>query len=150
MAVTLQTIVTSWKTNMAKITVANGYHTTVATVTDWEPRRDDPAVHLPAIDIRDVSEEITGQSLGSDQGGTDAAAEEHTVRFEITLSMASTSTAIRQFIMDVRKAVRDNMTVTYDIRYLGYDATVEQEEKRIVGAVMRFDVVYSTALLGEE
>lgn len=149
MAIYLDTLVTSWKTNMAKITVANGYHTTVATVTEYEPRTQEVAA-LPSIDIRDMSSDVVGVSLGSDQGGADAAAEEHVAHFEITLLMNSTASALRGFIMDVRKAVRDNMTVTYRVAYLGHEMIVEQEEKRIVGAVMRFDVTYTTALLGEE
>ncbi len=149
MAIALETLVASWATNMAKIKVADGYHTTVKMVTTWEPRPSD-ATLLPAIDIRDVTGDAEQESLGSDQGGSDAASEEHTAHFEITLAMNSTATAIRSFMMDVRKAVRDNMTATYDIRYTGHEMLVEQEERRIVGAVMRFDVVYHTALLGEE
>lgn len=149
MAITLDTLVTSWKTNMAKIKTADGYHTTVATVTEFEPRIEETAA-LPSIDIRDMSGDASQVTLGSDQGGDDAAAEEHVAHFEITLLMNSTASALRGFIMDVRKAVRDNMTATYRVAYLGHEMIVEQEEKRIVGAVMRFDVTYTTALLGEE
>ncbi len=149
MAITLDTIVAAWKTNIAKIKVADGYHTTVATVTEWEPRTEEIAA-LPAIDIRDVSGEDEQVSLGSDQGGADAAAEEHVAQFEITLTMNSTPSALRGLIMDVRKAVRDNMTASYKIVPRGHTMIVEQEEKRVVGAVMRFDVTYTTALLGEE
>jgi hypothetical protein len=149
MAVTLQSIVTSWTTNLAKIKTADGYHTTVVTVTSFEPRPESSS-HLPAIDVRDMSDEIADVSLGDDQGGSDAAAEKHVAHFELYLTMNSTATALRSFIMDVRKAVRDNMTGTYDISYLGHDVVIEQEEVRVVGAVMRFDVTYWTALLGEE
>jgi len=148
-AVTLETLVAAWKTNMAKITVANGFYTTIATVTDWGPRPTDVS-QLPAIDVRDMDASADQISLGSDQGGPDAAAEEHVQRFDITLAMNSTATNLRKFIMDVRKCVRDNMTATYELRYLGHEVIVDQEEKRIVGAVLRFDVTYRTALLGEE
>lgn len=134
---------------MAKITVANGYHTTVTRVTEFEPRTE-AVSDLPSIDIRDMSNDMESISLGSDQGGADAAAEEQTAHFEITLLMNSTASALRGFIMDVRKAVRDNMTATYRIVYRGHEMIIEQQEKRIVGAVMRFDVTYTTALLGEE
>jgi len=149
MAVTLQSIVTSWTTNLAKIKTADGYHTTVVTVTSWEPRPEGIG-HLPAIDVRDVSDEPVDVSLGSDEGGSDAAAEQHKASFEVILTMNSTASALRSFIEDVRKCVRDNMTATYDVTYTGRDMDAEQDESRIVGATMRFDVTYWTALLGEE
>lgn len=149
MAITLESVVQSWLTNLAKIKTADGYHTTVVTVTSWEPRPEGSG-HLPAIDVRDVAVESTDQTNGSDQGGSDAAAEEHTVSFELYLMMNSTATNLRAFIMDVRKCVRDNMTATYRIVYRGHDMVVDQEELRIVGATMRFDVTFWTALLGEE
>jgi len=144
-----QTIITAWTTAMAKIKVADGYHTTVKTVTAFEPRPDGPG-HLPAIEVRDVSEEITGTSAGSDEGGADAAVETHLMNLEVMVTMNSTVAALREFIQDVRKCVRDNLTRTYDIRYRGHEKVVEQDELRVVGAIMRFDVTYRTALLGEE
>lgn len=149
MSVTLETIVQSWLTNLAKIKVADGYHTTVKTVTSWEPRRESTS-DLPAIDVRDLSVDVVDASLGSDQGGSDAAAEQQTAKFEVALMMNSTATNVRSFIMDVRKAVRDNMTGAYTVTYQGHEMVMDQEEYRIAGATMRFEVTYWTALLGEE
>lgn len=149
MAVTLETLVQSWLTNLAKIKAADGYHTTVVTVTSWEPRREGSS-HLPAIDVRDISSEVSDVTNGSDTGGSDAAAEQHTVKFELYLMMNSTATNLRSFIMDVRKCVRDNMTTANGIVYRGHEMVVDQEDLRIVGATMRFEVTFWTALLGEE
>lgn len=149
MAIKLQTIVDLWETTLAKIKVASGYHTTITTVGSYLPTPY-AVSHLPLADIRDVAGTARWESLGSDQGGADAAAEEHTATFEIHLALNTTADGVRSLIMDVRKAVRDNMTATYDIRYLGHEMIVDQEEKRISGAVMRFELVYSTALFGEE
>lgn len=149
MALTDQAIITAWTTNLAKIKVVDGYHNTVKTVTAYEPRPEGLG-HLPAIEIRDATEEVTDISAGSDEGGSDAAVETHQMGLEVVLSMNSTVSALREFIQDVRKAVRDNLTRTYDITYRGHEKVVEQDELRIVGAIMRFDVKYRTALLGEE
>lgn len=149
MAIKLQTIVDAWETALATITTGNGYHTTVVTVGSYEARQYAAAL-LPAIDIRDVAGEAIQVSLGHDQGGADAAAEEHVASFEINLITNGTADTVRSLIMDVRKCVRDNLTATYNVVYRGHDVVIEQEEKRIVGAVMRFDVMYYTALLGEE
>jgi hypothetical protein len=148
MAILRETIVKAIETAFKTIAVANGYHTALAShVTIWVPRPLQQ-LDLPAVNIRDIDDTTEDISLGATDTDTDAAVETHDMTVELDL-VASTATAIRSLIMDCRKALRDNVAATYDITPVGDSMEADQDEKIVVGATLKFNVRYLTALWGE-
>jgi len=148
MAILRETIITAIDTALKTISVANGYHTALAShVTIWVPRPLQQA-EIPAVNIRDVDDTTVDVSLGADDTDTDAAAETHEMTVELDV-LASTASAIRSLIMDCGKCLRDNISSTYDIMPVGDSMEADQDEKIVVGATLRFKVRFITALWGE-
>jgi hypothetical protein len=148
MSVTREVIVGEIETALKTISVANGYHTALGSnVQAWLTRPFQQG-ELPSANIKDISDDTTETSLGADDTETDAAAETHELTIEIDIE-ASTGAIARQAIMDVRKALRDNVSHDRDILPVGDVVDAEQDEHKVVGATMTVKVKYYTSLWGE-
>lgn len=148
MAVTLDTIMQAWLTAVAKITAANGYHSTV-TSTSLHGTGVREAASLVHVDVADISGETSSISLGSDLGGAEAANEKQTVKVEVDLSVDGGMTATRSLMADVRKCIRTELCPSYFVRPLDWEIKKEHDQHLITGALMRFEVEFNTDLFGE-
>jgi hypothetical protein len=141
---TLGDIVAALTSGCASIKTTSGYSTTVKTASEFRTTKLMVA-DLPACDVRESEDSTLDISLGSDEGGADAANEEHELLVDVECS-AATASAARALAFDVRKMIRDTLTDTYDILPVSMAIDGEQEESKIVNYTLRFRVHYNTGL----
>ena len=143
-----QAIIDAFKVKLQLILVASGYHTDAGlNVFCWRNTALQPE-ELPGIVFRD---------------GVDSADEEFAtttgdqlyyklpVKIDLICNDADTA---RQMIADCQKAINTDRTLgglAHDIEYVGFGLISEdQDEKKIIGASGKIDIIYFTQKFKEE
>lgn len=146
MATTIrQSIVTAILTQLALVTTANGYETTVGTVGEWRPPTDsyEPAVDAPALTVFDVTDDWEDFSFGQDR-----ALHKLTVEVRGTTATGSTApTLARKLIGDIHKAMVAGGTwgdLTLRTRPVSDAIEVQEADRKVGGVVCTFEVEYLT------
>jgi hypothetical protein len=146
MAIRQQQIVDAIKTQLLLIVGTTPYTTNLGTrVSIWEGNQGDPGFggEMPMAKIRDLRAECVAQDM--DQGLEDW---ELYVDVDLACEAGRTSdTTIRIMINDVIHALGLSRTLgglALNIQKLGFDMTVDEEEKVVGGATVHFKVLFQT------
>lgn len=140
-----QQIVDAVKARFETISIANGYETDIgATVALWRDTINvRPAdTDLPLLNILDRSCQSSNSSFAIRK-------QEHRLTIEVELWTASSTvdTTIRKMLADLAKAIgvdRKWGGIADNTEPLGDDIGVEQQGRKIAGALYKFVIVYHT------
>jgi len=145
-AIKEQTIVDNVVTQLKTILISGGYHTDLGNnVFEWKSNKIDEN-ELPAAIVRDVSDDVpVDEFMGID---------DHTMNLEVEIvaKPADSTTEIRKMIADVINAAGKDETWTdqaHRTHLIGHEKMRDQSERLMTGAIVRFQVNYRTARLGE-
>ena len=136
-----QQIVDAIDARLKTITTANGYNTDAGNnVFEWRSYPLDENSELPALVYRDT-EEIESLAVGGYQL--------HTLTIEIEGYVVGANAArdLRALIADVIKAIGTDLTwggLAEDTRPVEESIEIDQEERKIAGAVIRIEIDYRT------
>jgi hypothetical protein len=136
------------KARMQGISVANGYETELGENVFLWKGADFAAEELPAMDIRDVRDDI-------DSAAVSTRREHHRITFEVAVAVANGTDSMktaRKAIADIYKAIGVDRYWTVSGARLAFDTDlksdesgIEQRETTLAGAKVTFVVSYRTA-----